>query len=145
MGFNSRQLQQLIRYKDGPMFDEEEEDAEQEDGKKKDNGKFLLAGFVDDPSNHQRAFERVRIRQEVLPALMGEDPRVVEHLPGRGHVAHGHFVQELGLRRDQVAEIAGHLAARPGLVTIIQSRKWTADIAADLKTLADWFDEHLSE
>ena len=36
--------------------------------------------FVEDPSNHQRAFERVRIRQEVLPALTAEDPRVVEHL-----------------------------------------------------------------
>jgi tRNA(Ile)-lysidine synthase len=36
--------------------------------------------FVDDPSNHQRAFERVRIRHEVLPALRAEDPRVVEHL-----------------------------------------------------------------
>ena len=36
--------------------------------------------FVDDPSNHQRAFERVRIRHEVLPTLAAEDPRVVEHL-----------------------------------------------------------------
>ena len=36
--------------------------------------------FVDDPSNHQRTFERVRIRHEVLPALEAEDRRVVEHL-----------------------------------------------------------------
>ncbi len=36
--------------------------------------------FVDDPSNHQRAFERVRIRHEVLPMLVAEDPQVVEHL-----------------------------------------------------------------
>jgi tRNA(Ile)-lysidine synthase len=36
--------------------------------------------FVDDPSNHQLEFERVRIRQEVLPVLEREDPRVVEHL-----------------------------------------------------------------
>jgi tRNA(Ile)-lysidine synthase len=36
--------------------------------------------FVDDPSNHQRDFERVRIRHEVLPVLLAEDPRVVEHL-----------------------------------------------------------------
>jgi len=36
--------------------------------------------FVDDPSNHQRAFERVRIRHEVLPSLLREDPRIVEHL-----------------------------------------------------------------
>ena len=36
--------------------------------------------FVDDPSNHQRAFERVRIRHDVLPSLAAEDARVVEHL-----------------------------------------------------------------
>lgn len=36
--------------------------------------------FVDDPSNHQRAFERVRIRHEVLPALLAEDPRLIEHI-----------------------------------------------------------------
>ena len=36
--------------------------------------------FVTDPSNHQRAFERVRIRHEVLPVLVREDPRIVEHL-----------------------------------------------------------------
>ena len=36
--------------------------------------------FVDDPSNHQRAFERVRIRHEVLPTLAAEDARLVEHL-----------------------------------------------------------------
>lgn len=36
--------------------------------------------FRRDPSNHQRAFERVRIRHEVLPVLEAEDPRVVEHL-----------------------------------------------------------------
>ncbi|MFW2387490.1 MAG: tRNA lysidine(34) synthetase TilS [Polyangiales bacterium] len=36
--------------------------------------------FVDDPSNHQRAFERVRIRHEVLPVLLAEDPRLVEHI-----------------------------------------------------------------
>jgi tRNA(Ile)-lysidine synthase len=36
--------------------------------------------YASDPSNHQRAFERVRIRHEVLPVLLAEDPRVVEHL-----------------------------------------------------------------
>jgi len=36
--------------------------------------------FVSDPSNHRRAFERARIRHELLPALRDEDPRVVEHL-----------------------------------------------------------------
>ena len=36
--------------------------------------------FVDDPSNHQPAFERIRIRHEVIPVLEAEDPRVVEHL-----------------------------------------------------------------
>jgi len=36
--------------------------------------------FIEDPSNHQRAFERVRIRHEVLPTLAAEDPRIVDHL-----------------------------------------------------------------
>jgi tRNA(Ile)-lysidine synthase len=36
--------------------------------------------FVDDPSNQQRAFERVRIRHEVLPTLEAEDPQIVAHL-----------------------------------------------------------------
>jgi len=36
--------------------------------------------FVDDPSNHRPAFERVRIRHQVLPMLAAEDPRVIEHL-----------------------------------------------------------------
>ncbi len=43
--------------------------------------------FVDDPSNHQRAFERVRIRHEILPALLVEDPRLVEHLSALGDEA----------------------------------------------------------
>lgn len=36
--------------------------------------------FVDDPSNHEVAFERVRLRHEVLPVLEAEDPRLIEHL-----------------------------------------------------------------
>ena len=36
--------------------------------------------FVEDPSNHQRSFERVRIRKELLPVLATENPRAVEHL-----------------------------------------------------------------
>ena len=43
--------------------------------------------FIDDPSNHQRTFERVRIRHEVLPVLLGEDPRIVEHLCALGDEA----------------------------------------------------------
>jgi tRNA(Ile)-lysidine synthase len=40
--------------------------------------------FIDDPSNHQRDFERVRIRHEVLPVLLAEDFRLVEHLSALG-------------------------------------------------------------
>ena len=43
--------------------------------------------FIDDPSNHQRDFERVRIRHEVLPMLLGEDLRLVEHLSALGEEA----------------------------------------------------------
>jgi len=53
--------------------------------------------FVDDPSNHQRAFERVRIRHEVLPVLMAEDPRLVEHLGALG---------------DEAAELGAYLDAQ---------------------------------
>ncbi len=43
--------------------------------------------FIDDPSNHQRDFERARIRHEVLPALLAEDSRLVEHLAALGDEA----------------------------------------------------------
>jgi tRNA(Ile)-lysidine synthase len=43
--------------------------------------------FVDDPSNHRRSFERVRIRHEVLPALLAEDPRLIEHIAALGDEA----------------------------------------------------------
>jgi tRNA(Ile)-lysidine synthase len=36
--------------------------------------------FVRDPSNDRTAFERVRLRSTVLPALEAEDARVAEHL-----------------------------------------------------------------
>lgn len=43
--------------------------------------------FVDDPSNHQRTFERVRIRHELLPVLVAEDQSLVEHLGALGDEA----------------------------------------------------------
>jgi len=43
--------------------------------------------FIDDPSNHQRDFERARIRHEVLPVLLAEDFRLVEHLGALGEEA----------------------------------------------------------
>lgn len=36
--------------------------------------------FATDPSNANRRFARVRIREEVLPALLAIDPRIVEHI-----------------------------------------------------------------
>jgi tRNA(Ile)-lysidine synthase len=43
--------------------------------------------FIEDPSNQQRAYERVRIRQDVLPTLLREDVGVVEHLCALGDEA----------------------------------------------------------
>ncbi len=43
--------------------------------------------FIEDPSNHKRGYERVRIRHEVMPTLLREDPRVVEHLCAIGDEA----------------------------------------------------------
>lgn len=36
--------------------------------------------FVRDPSNESEAFTRARLRSRVIPVLLEEDPRVVEHL-----------------------------------------------------------------
>lgn len=36
-------------------------------------------GWIEDPSNRDEAFLRVRIRQRLLPLLMEEDPRLIEH------------------------------------------------------------------
>ena len=38
--------------------------------------------FVDDPSNENTAFERVRIRHELIPVLRAEDSNLVPHLAG---------------------------------------------------------------
>ena len=43
--------------------------------------------FIEDPSNQQRAYERVRIRHDVLPTLLREDAGVVEHLCALGDEA----------------------------------------------------------
>ena len=88
--------------------------------------------FVDDPSNHQRSFERARIRHEVLPVLLSEDPRVVEHLSALGDEA-----AELNayLRR-QLPELpssgrrsvdAQMLAALPPPLRIRWFRGWIAE------------------
>ena len=37
---------------------------------------------VEDPSNADRRFERVRIRLDLMPALADEDPAIAEHLAG---------------------------------------------------------------
>lgn len=39
-----------------------------------------LRRYVQDPSNHDERFERVRVRERLLPALLEEDPRACEHL-----------------------------------------------------------------
>jgi len=71
--------------------------------------------FVDDPSNHQRAFERVRIRHEVLPVLLAEDPRLVEHIAALADEAtelNAHLdaqlpdLPPLGVRRCQVDSLS---------------------------------------
>ena len=36
--------------------------------------------FVDDPSNEDKRFDRIRIRREVLPTLLRIDPQAVRHL-----------------------------------------------------------------
>ena len=85
--------------------------------------------FVSDPSNHQRTFERVRIRHEVLPVLRAEDPKVVQHLCALGDEAaevNAYIDREtpelppMGTR----AASAAALAALPPPVQIHWLRAW---------------------
>jgi tRNA(Ile)-lysidine synthase len=73
--------------------------------------------FVDDPSNHQRAFERVRIRHQVLPMLAAEDPRVVEHLCALS---------------DEAAELNAYLDAQLSALSPGRGRFVSAETLADL-------------
>lgn len=88
-------------------------------------------GFVQDPSNHQRAFERVRIRHEVLPVLLSEDPRVVEHLSALSDEAaelNAYFeaaTPELPPTGERSVAIAA-LVGLPGPVQIRWLRGWIA-------------------
>lgn len=43
--------------------------------------------FIEDPSNRNRQFARVRIRHDILPALAQENPKVVEALLALAHQA----------------------------------------------------------
>jgi tRNA(Ile)-lysidine synthase len=45
--------------------------------------------FIDDPSNRNRHFARVRIRHEILPVLAKENPKIVEALLALAHQARG--------------------------------------------------------
>jgi len=88
--------------------------------------------FVDDPSNHQHAFERVRIRHEVLPVLLVEDARVVEHLSALG---------------DEAAELNAYLEAQLSALCRARGRFVSAEILSELpgpiqiRCLRSWISE----
>lgn len=48
-----------------------------------------LPEVVQDPSNRRKEFERVRVRAEILPTLLAEDPRAREHLAHLADEARG--------------------------------------------------------
>jgi tRNA(Ile)-lysidine synthase len=87
--------------------------------------------FIDDPSNHQRSFERARIRHEILPVLLSEDPRVVQHLSALGDEAAelnaylGRLVPELPSRGSRSVD-AQTLTALPPPIRIRWLRGWIA-------------------
>jgi len=73
--------------------------------------------YVADPSNRDPRFERVRLREELLPRLEAEDPRVVAHLAALSDEARAlealvnqlaapHLEPLLGLDEVAVAELA---------------------------------------
>lgn len=59
--------------------------------------------FAVDPSNQNRRFLRVRVREQVMPLLRSVDPRIVEHLVGLAESASGpgdsNFSSDLGTDR----------------------------------------------
>lgn len=73
--------------------------------------------FIIDPSNHQRSFERVRIRHEVIPILEAEDRRIVEHLCALA---------------DEAAELNTHLDAQTPPLPEAGLRSVPIQVPADL-------------
>lgn len=65
--------------------------------------------FAKDPSNANRRFDRVRVREDVLPALLAIDPRFVEHV--------GQLCEELAAmkRVGPVVELAAEQEGLEGL------------------------------
>ena len=68
-GIQPRRVDRVIR----PLFDCRRSDVHR-------YAKERGLPFLIDPSNDEPAFERVRLRHEILPRLSQEDPKVVEHL-----------------------------------------------------------------
>ena len=68
--------------------------------------------FITDPSNDDRAFGRARVRHEILPGLLVEDPRVVEHL---SNLADDARAMRSFMRRSARAVLAGLVDEHAGL------------------------------
>lgn len=99
----------------------------------------LAAGvpIADDASNADPRFERVRIRERVLPVLREEDPAVVEHLAdladdarALGEALDGLAAAALGRARQGHETISlSSLSAEPQGVRQIALRRWVRELA----------------
>jgi len=68
--------------------------------------------FVEDPSNRDQRFLRVRVRTELMPVLTRLSPRIVEHLNA--------LADELGRARDPVTALERELALGSSLLGTAQ-------------------------
>ena len=91
--------------------------------------------FATDPSNTNRRFSRVRVREEILPALVALDPRFVEHVTNVCDELHAlktrleapPLTVALGRRARELVERLGPDAPRKMAVKLPKGRVATYD------------------
>jgi tRNA(Ile)-lysidine synthase len=92
------------------------------------------ARLARDPSNDDPGYERVRMRRELMPALLREDPALVEHLASLAEDAREQLaalapaaeaVREAALQQDGSIDLSS-LARAPRAIQTLALRGWLA-------------------